>query len=190
MSSLVETINTALAAVGPATETRLRDLLAEFGELNLGEEDRLSALATVIAAAASTHHRRHKSVYLDAVKTWALEIAGTLQPPPLRLAAVPVAGPVEEGAEILITGLDALIDSMNQAGVGVQDRLVTELAVVARLLGEHDANTIHMTLMTVGTSLADPEYQPGDVIEVPLREAIRPLSRDVRLEALTPRGVA
>ncbi|HZB89915.1 MAG TPA: hypothetical protein VE397_00640 [Stellaceae bacterium] len=190
MSSLVETISTALAAVGPAMESRLRELLAEFGELNLDEEDRLSAVATVIATAASTHHRRHKAVYLEAVRTWALEIAGTLAPAPLRLPAMPVAGPVEEGAEILIAGLDALIDSMNQAGVSVQDRLVAELAVVARLLGEHDANTIHMTLMTIGESLAHPDYQPGELVEVPLRQAVQPLSRDVRLEAVTPRGVA
>ncbi len=79
---------------------------------------------------------------------------------------------------------------MTQAGVRVQDRLVTELAVVARLLGQHDANTIHMTLMTVTDNLADPDYQPGEVIQVPVREAIQPLSRDVRLEMLTPRGVA
>src|SRR5258708_37679607 len=98
MSSLVETINSALAAVGPATEGQLHDLLAEFGELNLGDEDRLSALATVIAAAAATHHLRHKGIYLEAVKTSELEIAVPLGPAPLRLAFAPGAGPVEEGA--------------------------------------------------------------------------------------------
>jgi hypothetical protein len=190
MSSLIETINSALAAVGPSTEGQLRDLLAEFGELNLGDEDRLSALATVIAAAAATHHLRHKAIYLDAVKTWALEIAGQLEPAPLRLTFAPGGGPVEEGAEILISGLDSLIESMTQAGVRVQDRLVTELAVVARLLGQHDANTIHVTLMAVGSSLADPDYHPGELIIVPLRETVRPLNRQMRLEELPPRGVA
>ncbi len=190
MSSLVKTINSALAAVGPATEARLRELLAEFGELKLDDEDRLAALATVIAAAAATHHRRHKAIYLEAVRTWALEIAEALAPAPLRLAGSPIAGPVEDGAEILISGLDSLIDTMTQAGVAIQDRLVTELAVVARLLGQHDANTIHMTLLTVNDNLADPDYQAGELILVPLREAVQPLSRDVRLEALTPRGVA
>src|SRR5216683_907973 len=145
MSSLVETINSALAAVGPTTEGRLRDLLAEFGELNLGDEDRLSALATAIAAAAATHHLRHKGTYLDAVKTWALEIAGQLEPAPLRLAVAPGGGPVEEGAEILISGLD---------------------------------------------SLTDPDYHPGELVIVPLRETVQPLNRQVRLEELTPRGVA
>jgi hypothetical protein len=190
MSSLVDTINSALVAVGPATEDRLRDLVAEFDELNLVDEDRLSALATVIAAAASTHHRRHKSIYLEAVKTWALEIAEAIEPAPLRLAGMPAGGPVEEGAEILISGLDGLIDTMIQADIAIQDRLVTELAVITRLLGQHDANTIHMTLMTVSRSLADPDYQPGEVVIVPLRDTVRPLSRNVRLEALMPRGVA
>jgi hypothetical protein len=190
MSSLVETINSALAAVGPATESQLQDLLAEFGELSLGDEDRLSALATVIAAAAATHHARHKSVYLEAVKTWSLEIAGQLEPAPLRFSEGPCDGPVEEGAEILISGLDALIEQMSQAGVRVQDRLVTELAVVARLLGQHDANTIHVTLMAVNHSLAEPDYQPGEIIGVPLRDTVRPLNREMRLEAMTPRGVA
>lgn len=190
MSSLIETIYSTLAAIGPATESRMRDLMAEFGELRLGDEDRLAALATVIAAAAATHHRRHKAIYLEAVRSWALEIAEALAPAPLRLTGMAAGGAVEEGAEILITGLESLMDSMTEAGVRVQDRLVTELAVVARLLGQHDANTIHMTLMTVSDNLADPEYQPGTVIELPLRDATQPLSRDVRLEALTPRGVA
>jgi hypothetical protein len=190
MSSLADTISAALAAVGPATETRLRELLAEFGELGLGDEDRLSALATTIAAAASTHHHRHKPVYLDAVKTWALEIAGALEPAPSRLVVGRDRGPVEEGAELLIGGIDQLIDAMTEAGVKVQDRLATELAVVARLLGQHDANAIHMTLMTVGSSLADPAYRPGELVMVPLRETARPLSGKERLEALVPRGVA
>lgn len=190
MSSLAETINSSLAAVGPATEHQLNELMSEFDELNLADEDRLSAIATVIATAASTHHFRHKTVYLEAVRTWALEIAGELEPAPLRLAGIPADGPVEEGAELLTAGLDALIDAMTQAGVRVQDRLVTELAIVSRLLGQHDANTIHVTLMTVGACLMDPDYRRGDVVVVPLRETVRPLSREVRLEALTPRGVA
>jgi hypothetical protein len=190
MSSLVETINSALTAVGPATESRLRDLLAEFGQLNLGDEDRLAALATAIAAAAAAYHLRHKDVYLEAVRTWALEIAGQLEPEPLRPSLVPIAGPVEEAAELLISGLDALIDSMVQAGVGIHERLVAELAVVARLLGQHDANTIHLTLMAVRGSLADPDYQPGELVTLPLHAMVQPVSRSAHLESLVPRGVA
>jgi hypothetical protein len=190
MSTLAETINNALAAIGPSTEGRLRDIIAEFGGLNLSEEERISVLATVIAAAAATHHVRHKNVYLEAVRTWALEISAELQPPPVRLSNHASTGPVEEGAEILIGGLDSLIEAMTSAGVGIQDRLVTELALVARLLGEHDVNTVHFTLMAVAQVLADDAYRAGDQVLVPLREAIRPLSREESLETLQPRGVA
>jgi hypothetical protein len=133
---------------------------------------------------------RHKDVYLEAVKTWALEISGELQPAPLRLAGFGIGGPVEEGAEILISGLDALIDAMVQAGVRIQDRLIAELTVVARLLGQHDANAIHMTLMAVSRSLGDADYQPGEVIALPLHDTVLPVTREMRLEMLTPRGVA
>ena len=49
MSSLVETINSALAAVGPATESRLRDLLAgclldEFCELERNGKSEVAEL--------------------------------------------------------------------------------------------------------------------------------------------------
>ena len=190
MSTLADTISSALTAAGPATEIRLRDIFAEFSELNLGDEERLSVLATAIASAAATHHVRHTQVYLEAVRTWALEISAELQPAPLRLSGANIGGPVEEGADILIGGLDELIENMTSAGVRVQDRLVTELALVSRLLGQHDANTIHFTLMSVGRALADGRYRAGDTVVVPLREAVRPLSRDARLETLQPRGFA
>ena len=52
MSSIAETIDIALAAVGPETEGRLRDVVAEFEALTLAAEERVSALATAIAAIA------------------------------------------------------------------------------------------------------------------------------------------
>jgi hypothetical protein len=168
----------------------MRDIVSEFGGLNLSEEDELSVLATTIAVVASTHHARHKAVYLDAVKTWALEVAAELKPPPVRLSGKPSDGPVDEGVDILVSGLDALIEAMTNAGVCIQDRLVTELALIARLLGQHDANTIHITLMAVNRAMIEASYRPGDSIAVPLREAMRPLSREVRLEVLAPRGFA
>jgi hypothetical protein len=190
MSSLARTISNALAAVGPSTESRLRSIVEELGALNLSEEDRLAVLATAIAATAATYHARHKTVYLDAVRTWALEISGELQPGPLRLLPRPADGPVEDGAEILLGGLEAVMEAMSETGVAIQDRLVTELALLARLLGQYDANTIHQTLLAVGRALDAVDYRPGRRVDVPVREAWRFLTRDVPLEALDPRGVA
>jgi hypothetical protein len=44
--------------------------------------------------------------------------------------------------------------------------------------------------MSVGRALADGGYRPGDTVIVPLREVVKPLARDARLEALEPRGFA
>lgn len=190
MATLAETINSALQAVGSATESRLRDVVAEFDCINLSGEERLDAVATAIAALAWTHHRKHRRVYLEAVKTWALEIASELQPGPLRLRAPADTRKVAEAADVLIGGVDGLIEMMSAGAVRTQDRLVTELALVARLLGEYDANTIHLALGTVEAAHLDDRFAPGEAVVVPLREAARPIRRDAALETLAPRGCA
>jgi hypothetical protein len=190
MSSLAETISNALAAIGPATEDRLRDMINDFEGMNLSAEERLSAIASAVAAIAHTHHGKHKPVYLDAVKAWSLEIAGELQPPPIRLRRRPDPIQVEEAAEILIAGIDGLIELMSSQAVRTQDRLIAELAVVSRLLGQNDANTIHMTLRVVTNALETGDYRPGEIVAVPLREAALPLTREASLAALAPRGCA
>jgi hypothetical protein len=190
MATLAETINTALRAVGTATERQLRDLVAEFDGINLSGEERLGAVATSIAALAWTHHRRHKPVYLEAVKTWSLEVSAELQPGPPRLRGAADIQQVVEAAEALTQGVDGLIEMMHSGAVRTQHRLVTELAVVARLLGEYDANTIHLTLHCIAAAIEEPGFEPGEVVMVPLREAALPLRRDAALESLAPRGCA
>jgi hypothetical protein len=190
MATLAETISSALRAVGRATESYLCDVVAEFDEINLSGEERLDAIATALAALAWTHHRRHRQVYLDAVKTWALEIASERQPEPLRLRAPVDPRQVAEAAEVLIAGVDGLIDMMNAGAVRTQDRLVTELAVVARLLGEHDVNTVHLAMLAVADALDGIAFDPGEVVKVPLRDAARPIARDAVLATLAPRGCA
>lgn len=147
-------------------------------------------LATALAAMATRHHGRHKPTYLEAVRIWSLEISVDLAPPPVRIAMMTGAGPVEDGADILIGGLDGLIEAMLQDGIGMQDRLVIELAIFAQLLGQHDANAIHLTLAAANDALAGPEYCAGQTVRVPLGEMARPLARDVCLASLAPRGVA
>jgi len=60
----------------------LREVISDFDGLNLGEEERLAAIATMIASTACARHARHRAVYLEAVRTWSLETASTLQPAP------------------------------------------------------------------------------------------------------------
>ncbi|HTS94864.1 MAG TPA: hypothetical protein VMG55_22825 [Stellaceae bacterium] len=190
MSSIAETIDIALAAVGPETEGRLRDVVAEFEGLTLAQEERVSALATAVAAIAKGHHGRHVSVYLEAVRTWSLEISEMLQPAKMELRFIPETGVIEDAARTLYCGLDAVIDRMRREGIDIRDRLVTELAVVARFLGQHDSQTIAIAMIAVNRALADPNYRRGAVVRVPLREVAGAFSQALDIARMEPQGRA
>jgi hypothetical protein len=189
MNSLAETIDNALQAAGSVTETKLRDVIADFDGLNLIEEERLAAIATMVAATSCSRHARHKSIYLEAVRTWSLETAATLQPAPPGLRFSIEFERVAEGAEILIAGTEALVALMVAQGTRTQDRLVTELALVSRLLGRSDANTIHLTLGAVERAIKRPGFLRGALVLVPPRDTT-PLGRTADLALLEPRGCA
>jgi hypothetical protein len=189
MNSLAETIDNALQAAGSATESRLRDIIADFDGLNLIEEERLAAIATMIAATACARHARHKAIYLEAVRTWSLETAAALQPPPSRQRFAVEVERIAEGAEILIAGTESLVTLMMAQGTRTQDRLVTELALVSRLLGRSDANTIHLALGVVERAVRTPDFRRGALVLVPARDTA-PIGRTADLALLEPRGCA
>ncbi|HLJ20139.1 MAG TPA: hypothetical protein VKU84_08070 [Stellaceae bacterium] len=190
MASLAETIDTALAAVGRETEDQLRDLSTDFEGLKLADEERVSALATAIAAIAIRYHKRHVQAYLDAVRTWSLEIAEMLQPVPTELRYIPDTPVIEAAARTLYAGLDGVVDRMREGGIDVRDRLITELALVTRFLGQHDPNTITIAVMAVNRALGDPQYHRGAVVQVPLREVAASAPIEPGLASMKPRGTA
>jgi hypothetical protein len=190
MNSLAETIDSALQAAGSLTENRLRDIIAEFDALNLSDEEGLAAVATAVAATACARHARHKAIYLDAVRTWSLEIAAALAPAPPRLGFAIGRERVAEGADRLIAGSAALVALMAAREIRTQDRLVTELALVSRLLGRNDANTIHRALSAVAGAVATPGFRPGMLVLVPLRDGMSVVGRGADLALLEPRGCA
>jgi len=190
MSSLAQTISIALQAVGPVTGDRLRDIMVDFDGLDLIEEERLAAVATTIATTACTHHAKHKAVYLDAVRTWSLEIAAELRPAPSRLRFAVDLERVSDGADILIAGIESLIELMSAQSIQTKDRLVTELALISRLLGRNDANTIYMALNAVDRAVNSHSFTPGAIVLVPLRDASLPVGREANLALLEPRGCA
>jgi hypothetical protein len=190
MNSLAETIDSALQAAGTLTENRLRDIIADFDGLNLIAEERLAAVATLVAAAACERHARHKSIYLDAVRSWSLEIAAALNPAPPRMRFAMELERVAEAADVLISGSEALVTLMIAQGIRTQDRLVTELALVSRLLGRNDANTVHLAMSAVDRAIKGNGFRTGALVLVPLRDAAMPVERTADLTLLEPRGRA
>jgi hypothetical protein len=189
-SSLADTIAQSMMRIGPGTRDKVRDIYGALGGLDLAPVERLSALATAVAAMATIFHARHVKVYFEAIRTWSLEISNGIAPAPCPGSTYARGGRVADAADIILAGLDAVMDDLRTDRVGLQDRLVLELALFAQLLGQHDANAILLTLRAVAEAIGDDGYQPGGTILVPLGELWLPLRRDACLADLAPRGVA
>jgi hypothetical protein len=180
----------ALAAIGTDTEAQMGDLIRDFAALPLSEEDRLSALAGTVATIAVTRYARHRDIFVAALQSWALEISISLAPPPPRLTYSGQPGPIEEGQEVLLTGIDDILRKMIVSGTAKHHRLVTELAVMARLLGRYDSHSIYLVLGAASTACADPIWTGGDSVPVSLGEGWLPVMRDADIATVAPRGTA
>lgn len=190
MTDLPPLLAEALDALGAETEARMGDLIDDFGALPLSDEGRLSVLAGVVATIATTRYLQHRGIFIAALRCWALEISIALGPDPLRIVAEPCADPVEEAQDVLLGGIDTILRAMVASGSEKHHRLVTELAVMARLLGRYDAYAIHLVLTAAGRACDDPEWRSDDGVSVALCEAALPLTRDVDIAGLAPRGTA
>jgi len=189
MTDLPPLLAEALSAIGPEIESWMDDLIEEFGAVPLGDEARLSALAGAVATIAATRYRQHCGIFIAALRGWSLEISLAVTPGPLRGIGGRRDGS-GEAQELLLGGIDAILRAMVAAGSAKHYRLVTELAVMARLLGRYDAHSIHLVLTAAGHACEDPTWQSGALVRVSLCESAFPLTRAVDIAALAPCGTA
>jgi hypothetical protein len=180
----------ALSAIGSDTEARMGDLISDFLDLPLSEEDRLSAIAGAVATVATTRYPRHRAIFVAALRAWALEISIALSPPPPRIGAERRRGSVQEAQDGLLGGLDSILRAMVDGGLAKHHRLVTELAVMAQLLGRYDVHSIHLVLTAASLACDDSRWRSGYTVPVLLSDGAQTLTRDACLEALAPRGTA
>jgi hypothetical protein len=191
MSDLPPLVIEALEAIGPETEARMGDLVSDFLAVPLTDEDRLSALAGAVATIATTRYRRHSSLFIAALRSWALEISIALSPaPPGGVGFERRRGRIEEAQDGLLGSLDAILRALVDKGSAKHHRLVTELAVMAQLLGRYDARSIHLVLTAAGLACEDPSWRSGYTVPVLLSDGAQMVTRDSRLEFLAPRGTA
>lgn len=190
MTDLPPLLTEALSAIGPDTEARMGDLISDFMAMPLNEEDRLSVLAGAVATIATTRYLHHRPIFISALRCWALEISIALLPTAPRIAVERRRGPVEEAQEGLLGGLDAILRAMVDDGSEKHHRLVTELAVMAQLLGRYDAHSIHLVLTAASLACEDPRWRSGCTVPVLLADGAQLLTRDSCLATLAPRGTA
>lgn len=179
-----------LAALGPETEAHIDLVIEEFSAVPLIEEERLSALASAIAVIAATRHLAHRNLFIEALRGLALELSVALGTVRDLSHGLFENGPVDDARDILIGGLDGIVARIAEAERSPRRRVVTELVLIARLLGRYSANKVHLALAAAAHALDDPLWHRGDRVAVTLYDAVRPLARTTPLEIVAPRGTA
>ncbi|HEV2675580.1 MAG TPA: hypothetical protein VGV37_13635 [Aliidongia sp.] len=189
MRALVETINQTLRNIGLGPGRVLLETIESFEELSLSDQERVSALASSIANSALAYHRTRIAGYLDAIRGSAMTIALEILPPPPVADSCPLLGNIAEGADLLSSGLNQLIDALCLASICMEDRIIAEIALYARLLGRHDPNTVQIVLRGIDEALSHPDFATGDLVAVALVDP-SPLDLSLPLDRMPTLGVA
>jgi len=189
LRALVETINQTLRNIGVGPGRVLLETIESFEEMTLTDQERISALASAIAGSALAYHSTRVASYLDAIRVSAMAIALEILPPPPAIGAYPTLGHIAEGADLLSGGLQHLIDMLYSEAIGLEDRIIAEIALYARLLGRHDPNTVHAVLAGVDDALRHPDFAEGDLVAVSLGDPAR-IDGSMPLEQMPILGVA
>ena len=189
MRDLVETINQTLRNIGVQPGRVLLETIESFEGMTLTDQERISALASSIASSAIAYHATRVAGYLDAIRTSAMAIALEILPPPPAIGAFPTLNHIAEGADLLSGGLHHLIDVLYSEAIGMEDRIIAEIALYARLLGRHDPNTVQAVLHGVEDALRHPGFVEGDLVAVPLGAPAR-IDASLPLDQMPILGVA
>ncbi len=189
MRDLVDTINQTLRNIGVGPGRILIETIESFEEMTLTDQERISALASAIAGSALAYHSTRVASYLDAIRVSALAIALEILPPPPAIGAYPTLVHIAEGADLLSGGLHHLIDELYSEAIGMEDRIIAEIALYARLLGRHDPNTVQAVLSGVDDALQHPDFVEGDLVAVPLGDPFH-IDAAMPLEQMPILGVA
>jgi hypothetical protein len=190
MTDLPPLLTEALEAIGIDTEARMGDLIIDFAAFPLSEEDRLSVLAGTVATIAVTRYARHRHIFIAALQSWALEISIALLPPPPRMTQRSTRGPIEDAQDVLLNGIDDILYKMIATGSAKHHRLVTELAIMARLLGRYDSRSIYQVLTAASGACADPIWSSGEAVPVLLGDGWLSVSAKADLAITAPHGTA
>jgi hypothetical protein len=71
----------------------------------------------------------------------------------------------------------------------MEDRIIAEIALYARLLGRHDPNTVQTVLRGIDDALQHPDFVEGDLVAVSLADPTR-IDAAMPLEQMPILGVA
>ena len=156
----------AVARAGGQVRREMSMTLATFEAIELDGRERLSAIASTIAAAAMKRHGQGREAFLAHL----FELARPAVPADEIVLPASHGEPnracIAEGLAVLDTGLDRITMILLDSGVGARQANLVESMMLARLLAPHGPQAARRALATVGRSIAEPSFAHGEVIVV------------------------
>jgi hypothetical protein len=156
----------AAALAGGQIRREMSMTLATFEAIELDGRERLSAIASAIAAAAMKRHDEGREAFLDHL----FELARPAVPADEIVLPASHGEPhracIAEGLAVLDAGLDRIMMILLDSGVGARQANLVESMMLARLLAPHGPQAARRALATVGRAIAEPGFAHGEVIVV------------------------
>jgi hypothetical protein len=157
----------------------IHDDLASHGLTGI---ERLSAIAGTIASITAKRHAAEAETFLRCLQDLTRPTSGFAQIAPRRDPATR-RDHVVIAAQRLDSGFDRLARNLAEAAVASDQAAAVEIVLLARLLAAHRPNLIRSALLAVDRAIAEPGFQPGDIVviggdkphgdELPMNEELR-----------------
>jgi hypothetical protein len=174
-------VHQAMASAAPIAGGAMAQAFAAFAEIGLGDAERLTAIASAVAAAAVKRHGEGAADFirhLHDMTRLSVGLGGGSTAVPLRRSQI------EQGIALLDSAFDGLAASLAAAGLPPAQTTIVETVLLARLLAAHRPNAIRAALLAASHAIARPGYRAGDVIpalvaEVPAAGDAKPATKQV-----------
>lgn len=158
-------IHQAMAAAGGLARAEMARTFSAFGEIGLAAGERLSAVATAVAAVLLRRHQGDAEAFLDALQDLTRPTAGFAGLRGERSGGgVARRTRIADGAALLAEGFERLAQRLGHAGIPAEQAALVESVLLARLLAEHRPNSIRLALVAVRQAVAQPGFTAGDLV--------------------------
>jgi hypothetical protein len=155
------TFHHAMMRAGRLAQNDLAAALATFDRLGLSRQERLTAIASAVAAARAKRHPASGDAFFRALRE--------LTRPAFGYFGHPDEGEiflsrVAEGLRLLVRALDHLAGRLAAVGLPLEAAGLVETVMLARLLAVHPPRQVSLAIAAAERATHRPDYRAGDIV--------------------------
>lgn len=162
---LQQAMVSAMVKAGALAHGEITAICDNLAADRLSGMERLSAIASTIAAVTAKRHAAEAEAFLRCLQDLTRPTSGFAQIAERRDAEMR-RDHIVTAAERLESGFDRLARTLANAPVASDQAAAVEIVLLARLLAAHRPNLIRSALLAVARAVAAPGFQPGEIVAI------------------------